>query len=57
MRLELQYRLSQVHEREQKVRDELEDEVRLQLLEKEKDLRKAREQAAEAESRHRGEIE
>jgi hypothetical protein len=57
MRLELQYRLSQVHEREQKVRDELEDEVRLQLLEKEKELRKAREQAAEAESRHRGEIE
>ena len=57
MRMELQYRLSQVHEREQKVRDELEDEVRLQLLEKEKELRKAREQVADSESRHKGEIE
>jgi hypothetical protein len=55
--MELQYRLSQVHEREQKVRDELEDEVRLQLLEKEKELRKAREQVADSESRHKGEIE
>ena len=57
MRLELQYRLSQVHEKEQKVRDELEDEVRLQLLEKEKELRKAREQIADTESKHRAEIE
>ena len=57
MRLELQYRLSQVHEKEQKVRDELEDEVRLQLLEKEKELRKAREQIADTESKHSAEIE
>lgn len=57
MRLELQYRLSQVHEKEQKVRDELEDEVRLQLLEKEKELRKAREAITEIEGKHRAEIE
>ena len=57
MRLELQYRLSQVHEKEQKVRDELEDEVRLQLLEKEKELQKARDQIGEIESKHRAEIE
>lgn len=57
MRLELQYRLSQVHEKQQKVRDELEDEVRLQLLEKEKELRKARDQIAETELRHKSEVE
>ncbi len=57
MRLELQYRLSQVHDKQQKVRDELEDEVRLQLLEKEKELRKARDQIAETELRHKSEVE
>ena len=57
MRLELQYRLSQVHEKEQKVRDELEDEVRLQLLEKEKELRKARDTIGEIEVKHKSEIE
>jgi hypothetical protein len=57
MRMELQYRLGQVNEKQQKIRDEIEDETRLQMLEKERELRKVRDLMAEAESKHREEVE
>ncbi len=57
MRKELQQRLGSVNEKQQKIRDEMEDEVRLQMLEKEKEIRKARDMFAEAEHKHKSEVE
>ena len=57
MRKELQLRLSTVNEKQQRIRDEMEDEVRQEIVEKEKEVRKARDRLAEAELKHKSEVE